>query len=114
MAHVGPARTCSHAAASRPIPSRRWSSAIRWRPWRPRRGEEGTAITLDASASKPGADDAAIASYAWDLDGDGVYTDAVGATPKATFPDEGTYPVSVLVTDARRAHRDGHRRRDGE
>ena len=66
----------------------------------PYTGAEGTAITLDARGSKPGADDAAIAAYAWDLDGDGVYTDAIGATPKASFPDEGTYPVGVLVTDA--------------
>ena len=36
-------------------------------------GVEGADITLDAGASKPGADDAALASFAWDLDGDGVY-----------------------------------------
>ena len=62
-------------------------------------GVEGTQLALDASASKPGDDDAAIASYTWDLDGDGTYTDAEGATPKVSFPDEGSYPVGVLVTD---------------
>lgn len=64
-------------------------------------GSEGLELVLDASASTPGAEDAPITAYAWDLDGDGVYTDAAGAKPKTTFPDEGTYPVSVLVTDAK-------------
>ncbi|MDA0167841.1 PKD domain-containing protein [Solirubrobacter taibaiensis] len=64
-------------------------------------GQEGAPIALDATGSTPGADDAAITAYGWDLDGDGTYTDATGATPTATFPDEGTYTVSVLVTDAR-------------
>ena len=63
-------------------------------------GVEGAEITLDASASKPGADEAAISKYEWDLDGDGVYTDAEGVAPKTTFRDEGTYSVGVLVTDA--------------
>ena len=63
-------------------------------------GVEGAEITLDASASKPGADEAAISKYEWDLDGDGVYTDAEGVAPKTTFGDEGTYSVGVLVTDA--------------
>ena len=63
-------------------------------------GAEGAETTLDASASKPGADDAAITSYGWDLDGDGVYSDAEGVAPKTTFHDDGTYTVGVLVTDA--------------
>jgi PKD repeat protein len=63
-------------------------------------GVEGAQITLDASGSRPGADDAAITSYGWDLDGDGVYTDAEGVAPKTSFEDEGTYTVAVLVTDA--------------
>jgi len=63
-------------------------------------GAEGAAVALDARASKPGEDGAAIAAYAWDLDGDGAYDDADGAQPHATFPDEGAYPVAVQVTDA--------------
>ena len=59
-------------------------------------GVEGTPVTLEATA-KPGADGAAIVSTAWDTDGDGVYTD----DPHATFPDEGDYTVSALVTDAK-------------
>ena len=63
-------------------------------------GVEGAEITLDASGSKPGADKAAITSYGWDLDGDGVYTDAEGVAPKTRFNDDGTFTVGVLVTDA--------------
>jgi hypothetical protein len=59
-------------------------------------GVEGEEIALDASASKPGADGAAIVATKWDTDGDGVFSDP--ATVR--FPDEGSYPVSVLVTDA--------------
>jgi hypothetical protein len=64
-------------------------------------GVEGAPVTLDASGSRPGADGAAITAYAWDLDGDGTFTDATGATPETTFPDEGTYDVRVVVTDAK-------------
>lgn len=64
-------------------------------------GAEGAEIELDARASKPGAEGSAITAYGWDLDADGTFTDATGATPKATFPDDGSYPVSVLVTDAK-------------
>ena len=95
------ARTCSRAAASRPSPSRRSRSASPEARVAAASGVEGAEITLDASGSKPGADDAAITTYEWDLDGDGVYTDAEGVAPKTTFPDEGTYTVSVLVTDAK-------------
>jgi hypothetical protein len=63
-------------------------------------GVEGAEITLDASASKPGADDAALVKYEWDLDGDGVYTDAEGVAPKTRFTDDGEFTVGVLVTDA--------------
>ncbi len=59
-------------------------------------GVEGTPVTLHATG-KPGVDGAAIVSTKWDVDGDGVY----GDDPHATFPDEGIYKVSALVTDAK-------------
>ncbi len=65
----------------------------------PYAGTEGTALTLDARGSAPGAGGAAVTGYAWDLDGDGGYDDASGARPQASFPDDGTYPVAVQVTD---------------
>lgn len=40
---------------------------------------EGSGVTLDASGSTPGA------TYAWDLDGDGDFTDATGASPTLTW-----------------------------
>ena len=61
-------------------------------------GTEGETFTLDASGSTdPGND---IASYAWDLDGDGQYDDGTGVTVDLTPTSSGTYTVSVQVTDA--------------
>ena len=64
-------------------------------------GVEGAPVALDAGGSKPGADDAPIERYDWDLDGDGAYDDAQGAQAQARFPDDGVYTVAVLVTDAK-------------
>ncbi len=38
-------------------------------------------------------------SYAWDLDGDGVYDDSFAAAPSYTFEDPGRYTVHLQVTD---------------
>lgn len=62
----------------------------------PYAGDEGASVALDASAS---ATDGA-ASYAWDLDGDVQFDDATGATASQIYDQEGSYPVSVQVTDA--------------
>lgn len=54
-------------------------------------------IVLSATASTdPGQD---IVSYAWDLDGDGQYDDATGASVVFTRSVPNNYPVSVRVTD---------------
>lgn len=59
---------------------------------------EGTDVTLDATGSSdPGGDPL---TYAWDLDDDGDFDDATGATP--TFDQvgrDGTFDVCVEVTD---------------
>lgn len=62
-------------------------------------GPIGTPIVLDASASTTSADPGAL-TFAWDLDGDGSFDDATGATPSftPTRPVEGV--VAVEVTDA--------------
>jgi uncharacterized repeat protein (TIGR01451 family) len=44
-----------------------------------------------------------IASYAWDLDGDGQYDDSTLAAPSFTYSTPGTYTVSLKVTDTRGA-----------
>jgi large repetitive protein len=48
-----------------------------------------------ASSSDP---DGSVASYAWDLDGDGTY-EATGATPAHTYATAGTVTVRLRVTD---------------
>ncbi|NQT24195.1 PKD domain-containing protein [candidate division KSB1 bacterium] len=57
------------------------------------------AVQLYGSASDPGSADVSSLAYAWDLDNDGVYDDATGANPAPTFSSEGTYPISLRVTD---------------
>jgi len=62
----------------------------------PYQGGEGEPILLDASASQD--PDGMLVSYAWDLDDDGRFDDAVG--PTALFSArQGTYTVHVQVID---------------
>lgn len=64
----------------------------------PYSGNEGTALALDGSASTdPGG---AITAYAWDIDGDGQFDDAIGATPSVTFPSSFEGFVGLRVSDA--------------
>ena len=94
---------------------------------------EGGSLTLDGSTTA--ATGATIASERWDLNGDGIFGDAVGAS--ATFAwddlkalgvdDDGVYEITLEVTDSAgnvaadtgaahrhepRAHADSGRRRD--
>jgi PKD repeat protein len=59
-------------------------------------GEEGQPIPLLARAanSVPGT-----VTYRWDLDDDGVYDDAQGASTSVTFYDNGDYMVGVQATN---------------
>jgi YD repeat-containing protein len=59
----------------------------------------GTPVTFDASASND--PDGTIARYEWDLDGNGSYeTDtAASAAAVRTYPNAGTVPVRLRVTD---------------
>ncbi|MGE5827982.1 MAG: M36 family metallopeptidase [Micromonosporaceae bacterium] len=64
---------------------------------------EGTDVTLNGGGSTKGshASAGAIATYQWDLDNDGQYDDATGATP--TFSNVGndaSFTVGLQVTDA--------------
>jgi glucose/arabinose dehydrogenase len=54
-------------------------------------------VELDASGSTD--PESQTLAYAWDLDGDGAYDDATGATIVRTFP-TGDFPVRVRVTDS--------------
>ena len=63
----------------------------------PYSAEEGGSVTLDASASSdPGSD---TLSFAWDLDDDGLFDDATGATVILRGLSNGIYPVAVQVSD---------------
>ena len=60
-------------------------------------------MTLDGSGSTAGTDPSAgaVATYAWDLDADGQYDDATGATPSFTrVGQDGVFPIGLEVTDA--------------
>ena len=65
----------------------------------PYTADEGDHVTLDASRSTDPDIDGAITRYEWDLDNDGVFNDATGATITTVFGDQGTYLVGLRVTD---------------
>jgi PKD repeat protein/glucose/arabinose dehydrogenase len=61
---------------------------------------EGTApldVSFDATASTD--PEGGALTFAWDLDGDGQFDDATGATAQRTYTDSGTVTASVQVTD---------------
>ncbi|WP_254506577.1 beta strand repeat-containing protein [Anatilimnocola floriformis] len=68
--------------------------------------DEGGSLMLSATATDP-AGDADPLTYSWDINGDGIYTDASGVNPTLTWSqlnslgitDNGTWNVSVQVRD---------------
>ncbi|MDW7992518.1 MAG: PKD domain-containing protein, partial [Anaerolineae bacterium] len=63
----------------------------------PYSGNEGATIPITGTGSDPGG---GTLSYAWDLNGDGVYTDATTATTSYSWGEPGVYTVSLRVTDS--------------
>jgi hypothetical protein len=65
----------------------------------PYSGAPGVPVPLDGSGS---ADDAAIASFAWDCTGDGTFetTLAIPTGASCTYPAAGLFTVRLRVTDA--------------
>ncbi|MGC5221219.1 M36 family metallopeptidase [Micromonospora sp. DT81.3] len=64
---------------------------------------EGTDVALDGTGSAGGSDPSAgaITAHAWDLDNDGQYDDATGATPSfTTVGQDGVFTIGLEVTDA--------------
>jgi PKD repeat protein len=59
--------------------------------------DEDQSITLDGSAADPGTAD--THTFEWDLDNDGQFDDATGASTNVTFADPGIYTVGLRVTD---------------
>ena len=82
-------RTISLRLTNNRLPSASYSFA----PASPRAGE---AVTFTASASDP---DGSIAALEWDLNGDGGYADAQGASASRVFDAPGTYRVGLRATD---------------
>jgi PKD repeat protein len=66
---------------------------------------EGSTVSVDGSASTD--PDGNPLSYAWDLDDDGEFDDAFTATPPVSFPDDGSYPVALRVSDSLLSSTDG-------
>ena len=63
----------------------------------PYSAEISTPITLDGTSSSD--PDGTIVLYEWDLDFDGVYDDATGATTTYSWSSGGTYSIGLKVTD---------------
>jgi PKD repeat protein len=62
----------------------------------PYTADEGADLALDAAGSVAPA---GVASYEWDLDGDGDFDDAVGPNPTMTVTEASSPYVGVLLTD---------------
>jgi hypothetical protein len=60
--------------------------------------DEGANLTLNGSGSWDREDN--IVSWQWDLDNDGQYDDATGATTTITWMDDGLFTVGLKVTDS--------------
>lgn len=63
----------------------------------------GDTVTLTAAATDP---EGTALTYAWDLDGDGAFDDASGATASRAMPSSGTLSAKVRATDADGGTRD--------
>ena len=57
----------------------------------------GQSVTLTSTSSDP---DGRPVIQAWDVDGDGAYDDATGASASLSSPDDGTRQVALRVTDS--------------
>ena len=61
----------------------------------PENPRAGTTVNFTANANDP---DGEVASYSWDFNGDGAQ-DASGPNPSFEFPSQGTYGITLEVTD---------------
>jgi PKD repeat protein len=66
----------------------------------PSQPRAGQLVTFSSTSTDP---DGTVAALAWDLNGDGQYTDASGPTAQRAFPAAGSYTVSLRATDDRGA-----------
>jgi PKD repeat protein len=80
--------------APNPDDTRAPNASFIYSPSEPRPGQ---VITFASTSTDPGAG-GGIAQESWDLNGDGLFGDAVGRTATASFP-AGAFSVSLRVTD---------------
>jgi glucose/arabinose dehydrogenase len=67
----------------------------------PTSGPVPLAVSFDGRGSSDPDPGDTIASYSWDLDGNGTFGDATTATPTYTYTSAGTYSAKLKVTDSR-------------
>lgn len=60
-------------------------------------------LTVSFDGSSSSDPDSDLFTYAWDLNGDNVFTDATSSKPKYTYTMRGKYTAKLRVTDARGA-----------
>ncbi len=70
------------------------SAGFNFAPSAPATGDQ---VTFTSTSSDP---DGPLAAQEWDLDNDGQFDDATGATAQKSFSDNGTYTVKLRVTDS--------------
>jgi PKD repeat protein len=68
----------------------------------PTTGPTPLTVTFDGSGSSD-PDPGDTITYAWDLDGDGLYDDSTAAQPTFTYTQSGSYTTRLQVTDNRGA-----------
>jgi glucose/arabinose dehydrogenase len=67
----------------------------------PTSGPVPLAVSFDGRGSSDPDPGDTIASYSWDLNGDGTFGDATTTTPTYTYTTAGTYTAKLRVTDSR-------------
>ena len=65
----------------------------------PTNGVAPLAVSFDGTGSYDPDPGDSITAFSWDLNGDGVYGDAITSTASYTYTIPGTYTVSLMVTD---------------
>jgi len=65
----------------------------------PTTGDEGTLSSWSAAGTDPSSSDAAALTYSWAINGNGISDTGAGPTMDLVPADEGTYTVSVTVSD---------------